>query len=465
MISKALVVDDDEMDRELIYEGLCCIDEAIDVQTARDGQEACERATEEDFDVVFADLCMPQKDGIEVLESVSETSPLTEIVMITGHSRVATVVEAMKKGCFDYLTKPVSVEEVEAVLTRLNRHRHLIEQNNFFRSELGKKCENVQLIGKSPEFDAVCRDAVRVAPTDATVLIQGESGTGKELLARLIHAQSERDENAYICVNCAALADSLLESELFGHVKGAFTGANKSKPGRFELADEGTLLLDEVTETSEKLQAELLRVIETNRFERVGGTETIDVDVRILATTNRDVEKEVAEGNFREDLYYRLNVVPIELPPLRDRSGDVRVLARFFARRVSKKLKQRCPDFTERALCALEQYSWPGNVRELENMIRRVLIMTPDSQISVEDLPDRVRDGGASSTGSEKWREAETLEEIEREAILETIREADGNKTRAADKLGISPRTVWNKLNKYEDQGVLPDDMLGSGGN
>jgi DNA-binding NtrC family response regulator len=364
----------------------------------------------------------------------------------------------MKKGCFDYLEKPITVDEVEAVMSRVSTHRRLVEENNYYRSEFDAGEEGPELIGQSPDFQNVCDQAMQVAPADATVLLKGESGTGKELIARLIHQQSPRDDGPFIRVNCAALSESLLESELFGHTRGAFTGAEQAKPGRFELADGGTLLLDEITETSDKLQAELLRVIEEKEFERVGGTTTLEVDVRVIATTNRQIEQEVSEGRFRQDLYYRLNVVPLKLPPLRERSGDIQLLARYFARRFSKRLGRRCPDFTEDALETLMQHPWPGNVRELENVIQRVLIMNPQNSIGVDDLPARLRNGnGCPDTGNGET--PRTLEEIERQAILDSIKEADGNKTKAAEKLDISARTIWNKLNKYESEGLLPENL------
>ncbi len=456
MINNALVVDDDAMDRELIQEGLGCLEMGIDVETASDGQEACEIIGEKHFDIVFADLCMPHKDGIDVLDKVNNRRPGTEVVIVTGDGEIQTAVRAMKKGCFDYLQKPISIDEVEAVVTRLNRHLKVVRENNYFRSELGKNDAEVELIGQSKIFRQFCSQAVQVAPTDATVLLQGESGTGKELMARLIHDASPREGEPFIRVNCAALSETLLESELFGHKKGAFTGATESRPGRFELADGGTIMLDEVTETSENLQAELLRVIEAKEFERVGGTETIHVDVRIIATTNRDIAQAVEEGKFREDLFYRLNVVPIELPPLRERDGDVPLLATCFARRISRELGRRCPEFSDEAMEKLQNYSWPGNVRELENLIQRVLIMSPGNCIQPEDLPGYLDDDVGLDTDA-LLEGDRTLEDIERQAILGAINEADGNKTQAAETLGISPRTVWNKLQKYEEDGVLPE--------
>jgi transcriptional regulator with PAS, ATPase and Fis domain len=294
-----------------------------------------------------------------------------------------------------------------------------------------------------------------VAATDATVLLQGESGTGKELVCRLIHGSSPRRGGPFIRVNCAALSESILESELFGHEKGAFTGAHAARPGRFELAHRGSMLLDEITETSEKLQAELLRVIEEKEFERVGGTQTISVDVRIIATTNRDLAREVSEGRFREDLYYRLNVVPLVLPPLRERGDDVALLSRHFARKFARRLGKPCPKLHEDVVATFSRYPWPGNVRELENLMQRLVIMDERGTIEPDDLPDYLAGGGALSRRGELW--GPTLADVERQFILKALREANGNRQRAAAKLEISTRTIRNKLSRYRTEGYLKE--------
>jgi transcriptional regulator with PAS, ATPase and Fis domain len=296
-----------------------------------------------------------------------------------------------------------------------------------------------------------------VAATNATVLLQGESGTGKELISRLIHESSPRRDGPFIRVNCAALTESILESELFGHEKGAFTGAQSSKPGRFELAHGGTLLLDEITETSEKLQAELLRVLEEKEFERVGGTRTIKVDIRIIATTNRDLGREVSQGRFREDLFYRLNVVPLMLPPLRVRDGDVELLCGHFTRRFARLMGRDCPRMSEEAMEAFERYSWPGNVRELENLIQRLVIMDTDGIVGLDDLPDYVT--GTGHYLGDELTPGPTLDDVERQVILRTLRETRGNRTRAAEKLDISTRTIRNKLKKYLEEGFLVESF------
>ncbi len=339
----------------------------------------------EGFDLVLTDLKMPRKGGLDVLEKARSAAPDAEVVIVTGFVDVPTAVESIKKGGFDYLLKPICVDQVEMLLRRVKEHVRLVEENKYLHAELAGGSD---IIGESRAIKDVCQKAVFVAATDATVLLQGESGTGKELVSRLIHNSSPRADGPFIRVNCAALSESILESELFGHERGAFTGAHAAKPGRFELADGGTLLLDEVTETSEKLQAELLRVIEEKEFERVGGTRTVRVDVRIITTTNRDLAKEVAEKRFREDLYYRLNVVPLVLPPLREREGDVDVLVEHFVGRFARRLGRSRPSLSDGALVLFRRYPWPGNVRELENLVQRLVIMDTDGSIDAEDLPD-----------------------------------------------------------------------------
>ena len=333
----------------------------------------------------------------------------------------------------------------------------MVQENSYLRSELGGGEAARGIMGQSRSLKEVCSKAVQVGATDATVLLQGESGTGKELFARLIHDSSPRRKAPFVRVNCAALSESLLESELFGHEKGAFTGADASKPGRFELADEGTLLLDEVSETSEKLQAELLRVIEQKEFERVGGTRTIRVDVRIIATTNCSLAAEAAQGRFRKDLFCRLNVFPLVLPSLRERAGDIELLSDHFARRFAGRLGKPVPQIREEAMAKLRGYAWPGNVRELENLIQRLIIMDTDGVIETGDIPAYVDGGSCLLSDAFPW--AGALEDIEREAILRALREVNGNRTHAAEKLKISTRTIRNKLQKYIREGYFEESF------
>jgi len=457
MIRRALVADDEAMDRELMAEALLAVDADIEVVAARDGGEACELIERGSFDFVFTDLKMPGKSGLDVLRAARAAEPASDVVIISGHGDVPTAVDAIRNGGFDYVLKPICVDQVEVLVRKLKEHRRLVEQNRYLRAELSGPSGSVPIIGQSPAIRDLCARAVHVAATDATVLLQGESGTGKELVSLLIHKSSTRRDGPLIRLNCAALSDSILESELFGHEKGAFTGAHAAKPGRFELADGGTLLLDEITETSPKLQAKLLRVIEQKEFERVGGTRTLRADIRIVATTNRDLAREVAEHRFREDLFYRLNVVPLVLPPLRDRPGDVKLLTHHFARHFAARLGKPCPRIEPAAAARLDRYPWPGNVRELENLVQRLVIMGSDGAIGLDDLPDYVRGTAALPGGRSVW--GPTLADAERQLILEALRQAGGNRTRAAEKLDISTRTIRNKLKKYVAEGHVTEDF------
>ncbi len=457
MISRALVADDAASDREVMQEILHTVDGEIEVLTAEDGKQACRMLEETGFDVVFTDLRMPGKGGLEVLRKAREGRPPSDVVVVTGHGDVRSAVEAIKSGGFDYLLKPISADEVELLLQKLREHRRLVQENRYLHAELAGGNGDRDIIGESEVMQEACAQARQVARTDATILLQGESGTGKELVSRLIHAVSPRSDGPFIRVNCAALSEALLESELFGHEKGAFTGAHSSKPGRFELADGGTLLLDEISETSDKLQAELLRVIEQKEFERVGGTKTLKVDIRFIATTNRDLAEEVEEGRFRQDLYYRLNVVPLLLPPLREREGDIKVLATYFARKFARRLGRDCPRVEQEVFQIFRRYPWPGNVRELENLLQRLIIMDGDGHIGPEDLPEYVRTPRGRQLTDAPW--GPTLEDVERQVILATLRETDGNRTRAAERLDISTRTIRNKLKKYRDEGYIDENF------
>ncbi|MHC4787678.1 MAG: sigma-54-dependent transcriptional regulator [Planctomycetota bacterium] len=456
MIRKVLVADDEPMDRQLMEETLLALDGQIEVATACDGAEACRLLERDSFDLIFTDLKMPRRSGIQVLEKARSIEPAGEVVIISGHDDVPTAVEAMKKGSFDYLLKPICIDQVEVLVQKVREHRRLVEQNNYLRGELAAAGGTGEIIGNSAAIKDICAKARHVAGTDATVLLQGESGTGKELVSRLIHQASPRCKGPFIRLNCAALSDSILESELFGHEKGAFTGAHAAKPGRFELADGGSLLMDEITETSVKLQAELLRVIEEKEFERVGGTRTIRSDVRIIATTNRSLAEEVAEGRFREDLFYRLNVVPLRLPPLRERDGDIELLSDHFACHFAKRLGKPCPELTPEVAEEFRRYPWPGNVRELENLVQRLVIMDCDGVIDLVDVPDCMRRSAAVPGGGVPF--GPTMEEMERQLIFETLHQVDGNRTRAAEKLDISTRTIRNKLKKYEAEGYREEN-------
>ncbi|HID10821.1 MAG TPA: sigma-54-dependent Fis family transcriptional regulator [Candidatus Latescibacteria bacterium] len=443
-----LVVDDDQLMLDFLKEAL--VRQGYNVDTAEDGREALDKVKGKGYDLVITDVRMPGVDGMTVLESVKRDFPNTDVVVITAYGTIRNAVEAMRMGAYDYLTKPFSVDEVELVVSRALERRKLILENIRLRQELEKVQGLRTLIGQSPAMRKVLEMVEMVAPTRATVLIQGESGTGKELIADAIHRLSPRKDGPFVKVNCAALPEGLVESELFGHEKGAFTHAVKRFRGRFELADGGTLLLDEIGEVSPSVQVKLLRVLQEGIFERVGGEESLQVDVRVIATTNKDLWKAVQEGKFREDLYYRLQVVPIYIPPLRERKEDIPLLVQHFLRKYGRQEGKEKLAVSERALEMLTSYDWPGNVRELENAIERAVILTKGKVLK----PEHFLIGGIRRE-KEPDEGPVTLEEMERRLILRTLREEGGHRTRTAQRLGISVRTLRNKLNQYRREGFL----------
>lgn len=381
-----LIADDEPIIREVAREALAAHDH-YEAVSAKDGKEALAKVRERFFDIVITDLRMPGLTGIELLEKIKEYAPETTVIVMTAHGTVEVAVDAMKKGAFDFLTKPFSVDHLEAVVERALNHRRIVQENAYLRSEISHEYNFGDIVGTSSAMKPVYEIVGKVAASDATVLIQGPSGTGKELVARALHQQSARKDGPFIKVNCAALAPNLLESELFGHEKGAFTGAAIQKPGRFELADNGTLLLDEISEMDIGLQAKLLRVLQEGEYDRVGGIKTQRCDVRIVATTNRDLRKEIAEGTFREDLYYRLNVIPVVMPPLCDREGDVELLTKHFLEKYARKNGRAVPAVGAKAMKALVAYRWPGNVRELENAMERAILLASAAELGENDFP------------------------------------------------------------------------------
>jgi nitrogen regulation protein NR(I) len=421
---------------------------------AVDGQRALELLEAEPVDAVLSDLKMPHMNGLELLEAVQHRHPSVPFILLTAYGTIGSAVEALKQGAFDYLTKPFDPDEIQQVVTKAVKTHELQESET--RIESGEEPDEL-LLGEGPEVAEIKRLIELVAPTPATVLISGESGTGKELVAKSLHLQSPRSENPFIKINCAAIPESLLESELFGHEKGAFTGAARQKPGRFELADGGTLFLDEIGEMPLSAQPKLLRAIQEGRFYRVGGTHTIDVDVRLVAASNRDLEEEVRSGRFREDLYYRIKVLPIRLPPLRERTEDVPRLARFFLERFARRLSREAERIAPEALDALCAYSWPGNIRELENAMERAVLLSRGPTVQLADLPDEIgstfrasvpRRSEASSPLKDRIRSA--TRRIEREAILEALQITQGNVTRAASRLGLSRRGLQLKIKELD---------------
>jgi len=438
-----LVADDEASTRS----GLAALlkGEGFSVELAASGYEALSKLESSAPDVLVTDMRMPGLDGLMLLEKARELYPELIVVVMTAFGGVETAVKAMRMGAEDYLTKPLQIDELVLVLERALERRSLRRETNELRARLGERLKIDNLVGRSPAMQSVRRVIEQVAPTRASVLITGESGTGKELVAQAIHQNSARARAPFVKLHCAALAESILESELFGHEKGAFTGANARREGRFFMADGGTLFLDEIGEISPAVQVKLLRFLQERTFERVGGNDVIKVDVRMIAATNRDLRAEVAAGRFREDLFYRLNVVNVEVPPLRARPGDVLELAHTFLARFAKENNKTINGFDSGALSILTSYKWPGNVRELENMIERAVVMCSGDRINAAHLPTGLN---AETRGGMKLPGA-TMAELERHAILTTLEASGGSTVRAARILGISVRKIQYKLREY----------------
>ncbi|MBW2043191.1 MAG: sigma-54-dependent Fis family transcriptional regulator [Deltaproteobacteria bacterium] len=423
------------------------------VSTADDGVKAVESVKERPFALILMDVRMAQMSGIEALQRIKQYNPAIPILIMTAYSSVDSAVEALKSGAYDYLTKPLDFEVLKISLARALEHSGLKAENATLKSRMSADYDLENIIGKSRPMKELVDMMSMVAPSEATVLIIGESGTGKELIAKSIHHNSRRKDRPLVVVNCAALTETLLESELFGHEKGAFTGADKRREGRFKQADKGTIFLDEIGETSAAMQAKLLRVIQEREIQRVGGEETLSVDVRILAATNRNLEEEVKEGKFREDLFYRLNVVTLRIPPLHERQDDIPLLAQHFLEKYAKKNNKQVKGFSPLAMDMLLKYAWPGNVRELENVIERAVILLPDEHITEKELPTTVTESYAEEkdwvSPPSQVAANRPLEEIEKEAILATLEDSGGNKSETARRLGINRKTLHKKLKDY----------------
>ena len=451
-VEKIMVVDDDALGREYLCETLKR--GGYDVTGVGNGQQAVSRIGKEDFDMVFMDMKMPGMDGMEALEKVKGISQETVVILMTAYGTIESAVEAMRKGAYDYIIKPFSPDQIELLISRVNERQKLIAENKYWRSASNVDEKSEPVYSKNSKMSQIYEQLKKIAQSKASVLIQGESGTGKELVARAIHYFSPRCDKPFIRVNCAALAESLLESELFGHERGAYTGAVAKRIGRFELANEGTLLLDEVSEISPNIQAKLLRVLEEEEFERVGGEKTIKIDVRIVATTNRDLAKEIQKGTFREDLFYRLNVVPIHLPPLRERREDIPLLANTYLEKYSSENNSSVKSIEKRAMDYLSQYNWPGNVRELKNIMQRAVVMGSSEVLGLENftsLLDTKKFAHAIGNDPANIRKNDqSIEDAERDLIFTTLEKTGGNKTKAAELLKITTRTLRNKLNKYD---------------
>ena len=439
-----LVVDDEKNTREGLARALRG---DYEVAEAENGLRALEWLETQAADVVLSDLRMPGLDGMALLARLLARDPRPVVILLTAYGNIETAVEAMRRGAYDFLAKPVNLDRLELLLKRALGERRLDAENQRLKAQLDAKFGFENIIGASPAMQEVFQTIRQVAPTRATVLIQGESGTGKELVARALHQCSPRAQGPFVPVHCAALAPTLLESELFGHEKGAFTGAVERRRGRFELADGGTLFLDEVGEIDPALQVKILRVLEERKFERVGGTETVEVDVRLVAATNRDLKKRVEEGVFREDLFYRLYVVSLTLPPLRARDGDIVLLAQHYLKALAAENGKALKGLTPEAMDALTAYAWPGNVRELRNVIERMVVLSHGDRLGVRDLPVNLR--AAAGHGGAGARPGTALRDAERQLIEEALRRHKGHRTRAARDLGISRRTLHRKLNEF----------------
>ena len=451
-MARVLIVDDDPVILEVI--GDILKKNGYEVVSAPNGAAGIRELERKYFDLVLTDLVMPDVDGMEVLNHVVSTSPKAICIILTGHGTIKSSVEAIKKGAFDYITKPITADELLVVIEKSLKFRNLEEENIRLKKELQQTYGYDNLVGTSNAIKNIYDLIEKVADTDGTVLISGASGTGKELIARAIHYNSSRCDRPLVVINCGAIPEELLESELFGHEKGAFTGAYKSRIGRFEMANGGTIFLDEIGEMSPALQVKLLRVLQEKKFERVGGTKTIHVDVRIIAATNKNLTTAINKGKFREDLYYRLNVIPMKVPPLKQRKSDIPLLIDHFLKKFQKGAEKKITDFSPEAMDAMLKYDWPGNVRELENVIKRLTILCDDEVVAVDDLPEHIpHKGRAVRVVEEDFLEKgvtlhEAVEDYEKRLILGALERSDWVKTKAAKLLNINRTTLVEKIKK-----------------
>jgi two-component system nitrogen regulation response regulator NtrX len=453
---RILIVDDEEGIRSSLSQVLR--DEGFEVEAVPTGERGLERLAESSFHLVLLDVWLPKRDGLEILQEIRANHPDPAVIMISGHASVDAAVKATKLGAFDFIEKPLSLEKIALVVRNALKHRRLEERNRALRETLRRR---PALIGESDVIQRLKEQIAAAAPTDGRVMIFGENGTGKEVVARTIHAFSRRSEEPFIEVNCAAIPEELIESELFGHVKGSFTGATENKKGKFELADGGTLFLDEIGDMSLKTQAKVLRVLQEQTMEPVGGATSVKVDVRVLTATNKDLTEEIKKGRFREDLYFRLNVLPVRVPPLRERASDIPLLARHFLQEFARHYGRAIPAVDPEVVEAIKRYPWPGNVRELRNVVERITIMGPRGRITVADMPPEfaATDGGASIStaflpGEEGGTMREARERFEKWYIARKLRENGGNVTRTAESLGLERSHLHRKLKAY---GLGPD--------
>jgi DNA-binding NtrC family response regulator len=449
-----LIVDDEPAQRKVLAGYLRKQKHAV--REAGSVEEARRLLAEQDTDIVLTDLRMPGASGQDLLVYVRSFSPDTAVVIMTAFGTIEGAVEAMRTGAYDYLTKPIVLDELDILIGRIQERSRLVSENRLLKEQLSERYSFAGIVSESAPMQEVLNTAGRIAKSKASVLVRGESGTGKELLARAIHLASDRAERQFVAVNCAALNENLLESELFGHERGAFTGADKQRKGRFEIADQGTIFLDEVGDLPAATQVKLLRVLQEGTFERVGGSETLMTDVRVVAATHRNLEEMIRTGEFREDLFYRLNVVAIEIPPLRMRRDDLPPLIEHFAARYAKDQRKKKIAFSKEAWNALMRYDFPGNIRELENLVQRAVILTRSDTVTLKELPRILNERESEATqraSSELPNLTEAVEKLEKELVFEALRVNDGNQSKAARALGLSERNLRYRLTKWGASG------------
>jgi len=444
-----LVIDDEKNQLELLTGYFK--KKSANVFSASSGNEGIETVKNRSIDIIISDFKMPDKTGLEVLEEVKKLNPEIDFLIITAFGTVEDAVKAMRNGAYDYLSKPVDLDELDLILNRLLEHKSLKSENELLKEQLKERHKISSIISNSPKMEEVLSISSRAAESKATVLITGENGTGKEVLAKAIHYISPRKDKPFIAVNIPALSENLLESELFGHEKGSFTGAEKLRKGRFELADKGTIFLDEIGDISPATQVKLLRVLQEQQIERVGGTELINIDVRIIAATNQNLEKKIKEGNFREDLFYRLNIIPVHIPPLRERKEDIMLLIDFFINKYSEENNKSKFEISKEAADFLLKYNYPGNVRELENIIERAIILARGNIITKNDLPMNLKGFKTEeiAAGNDTQSLVEQVENLEKRLIYDALSNTGGNQTKAGKLLGITERNLRYKIKKY----------------
>lgn len=446
-----ILIADDEQSQRLILSGYLK-QKGYAIFEAASGTEALKITDANLIDIVLSDFRMPDMNGIELLMKLKERNPEIAVVIVTAFGTIENAVKAMKEGAFDYLTKPVDLDELDMIIKRITERMHLISENKMLKEQLQDKNKISGIVAYSDKMEKILSTALRVAESKATVLLRGESGTGKEVLAKAIHYSSQRKEKPFVAVNCAALNENLLESELFGHEKGAFTGADKQRRGRFEIADGGTLFLDEIGDLPLSTQVKLLRVLQEEQFERVGGTQTIDVDVRMITATNKNLEELIREGKFREDLYYRINVVSVIIPPLRERKEDIIHLINHFKEKYISETSKKNIEFSREATDILMKYNYPGNIRELENIVHHSIVLSRGDIISTDDLPLKLSEFDLNEIALESNENStlpEQVELLEKKLVINTLKKTNNNQLRASKILGISERNLRYRLEKW----------------